>query len=601
MGEKIETGGKALWGEIGIHRSIASFWYNFVLLLLAAIPALLVISYIIPNFILPFPEALGFRALTVGYFGLFFSIMDFATGPAAERFISQYAEIKPHKALHYVQFFIWFQMFTGIIQVTAVSIYCFKYIIYTDLVYATWFFLFYSLTQFPGMLGSYNSTLRGFQRFDKANIVGIVQGVLFEVVTQIGFILLGRWWGANTPEIGELMGATIGFLIGKYIDDFFAMMLSAHFVANLLKPYGISLKMTIIPTFTLEEVKECLSFGIKLIGAQLISTFTEYLTLLMMIQWLPNYIMIMGLIEVARSIADIVNTRYNFSALVSEAYNNNKKKLTQYCITSYFKHWWYLALFLVLQISIIMPPVLTILGGNYASAAWIIPIYVAPRLLVTPPIIGAELLQACHRPEFRTIGIIVEKVVKMITVVLFLNPNGLVQYVGTQNIIILYALHDIPAYIAITIAEFWLLNKYVVPVRINWWQTFGAGTIASIPLIPITILLANLVVYINQTYSFVILIVFIVIILFVGLFIFPILVFFFYGIGGGWDDRSLLEFERAVPLCGPSKFIVNVYFKSTRKGHSISPLKNRFRTPSEEAYIEIAELMEELYLKTHKI
>src|SRR6056297_1847345 len=73
-----------LWDKIGIHRSLASFWFNFILLIIAAAPALLLNSWLLPNYILPFPEALGFRTLTIGYFGLFFSIMDFATGPAAE-------------------------------------------------------------------------------------------------------------------------------------------------------------------------------------------------------------------------------------------------------------------------------------------------------------------------------------------------------------------------------------------------------------------------------------------------------------------------------------------------------------------------------------
>jgi len=112
-----------LWHVAGnLSRPIASFWYQFILLLIVAVPAILMYSWILPNFILPFPAALGFKTLTVTYFGLFFSIMDVATGPACERFVAQYAEIDPRKSLKYAQFFIYFQMFTGLAQVTVVAV-----------------------------------------------------------------------------------------------------------------------------------------------------------------------------------------------------------------------------------------------------------------------------------------------------------------------------------------------------------------------------------------------------------------------------------------------------------------------------------------------
>ncbi|MHA1822000.1 MAG: hypothetical protein ACTSU2_03945 [Promethearchaeota archaeon] len=579
-----------LWDIIGVHRPIASFWYQFVLLLIVMVPAILMYSYIFPNFILPFPGALGYQALTIGYFALFFTIMDVATGPAAQRFIAQYAETDPRQALKYIQFFIYFQMFTGIIQVTVVTLYCLYYVIYSDLAYATWFFLIYSLTQFPGMLGAYNSTLAGYQRFDKANIVSIIQGVLFENITQIVFILMGRYVGLHNPAIGELVGATYGFLIGKYIDDFFAMGLSAYYVKKVIEPYGIKLIETLIPTFGWKEAKESLLYGIKLLGASLIATLSDYVTLIMMISWVPNYISIIGYVEVARTIANYVGTRYNFSVFIAQAYNNKKYKLTKYAITRYFIHWWYFAFFLTLEISMMFPPFLKILGGEWGRAAWIIPIYVFPRLLVIPPVMGAEILQACDHPMYRTYGIISEKITKMITVFLLLSPGGLVSIIGAQYYIILYILHDIPAYIVITFVEFYLIHKKIIPVKINLWQTFVAGTLASLPVIPLNKLLLSILDYIQSAYSVIYVILFVVLCLLILLILFPGVLFFFFGLSGGWDDIGLNEFKNAVELSGPSKFIVNAYFKATRLGHNLCPIKNKFSTPSAEAYEEIDQL-----------
>jgi O-antigen/teichoic acid export membrane protein len=586
------------WRSIGVHRSIASFWFNFVLLLLTAIPMLLLVGFVLPNYILPYPEALGYRTITIGYFALFFSLMDLSTGSACERYVAQYAEIDPTRAMHYLSFFMYFQMFTGVIQVTGIAIFSFTYLVNSPLSYAIWFFIIYSLVQWPGMLGAYKSALRAYQRFDKANIIDLIQGLIFETVTQIGFIILGRWWGSHNPAIGEVMGATIGFIIGKELDDVFALFLSAYFMQKVLKPYGVSIKETIIPSFTREEAKETLIYGLKLIGAPMISNFTEFLTLLMLIEWLPSYAMIMGYLEIAKMFADLVGGRYNFSAFTAQAYNNGKKKLTEYLVTQYFKHWWYFAFFLTLEISMLIPPVLLIIGGNYADAAWLIPIYVFPRLLVQPPVMGAEILQACDRPEHRTMGIVVEKVVKMISVFLFLSPWGLVAVLGSGSLIILYVLHDIPAYLAISLYEFGMVHLKCVKVKINIWQTFVAGSLASLPLIPINLVLIRILNEIAaQADSLLEPIIFIVGMIIVLFFVLPLIVFFFYGLTGGWDDIGLQEFERAIPLCGPSIFLVRIFYRATAMGHRWSPLKNKFPNPHHAAYQEIAELSELIRLK----
>jgi hypothetical protein len=590
-GEERVGAGTGHWQVIGIHRPLASFWFNFVIMLVAAIPGVIMMAYVMPNFILPYPSALGFKTLTITYFGLFFSIMDLATQPACERFVAQYAEISPRKALRYVQFFIYFQMFTGLVQVTGVAIFCLTYIVHTDLAYASWFFLLYSTTQFPGMLAAYNSTLRGFQRFDRSSVVELVQGAVFEVATQIIFILAGRWWGAANPAVGELMGATLGYIVGRYIDDFFAMGLSAYFLSKILRPFGISMKETLIPAFGAEEVRTSLAYGLKLLGSTLVSVATDYFTLIMMISWVPNYISILAYIEIAKMVADLVNTRYNFSALVSEAYNNGKKQLTEYAVTSYFKHWWYLAFFMALEIAILIPPVFEYLGGEWGKAAWLIPIYVFPRMGVTPPVIGAELLQACDRPEYRTFGIIVEKVVKMIAVFVLLSPYAVRALYPHWNIIILYVLHDLPAYLAITIAEFGLLHKHCVPVRINLWQTFVAGTVASLPMIPLNFLVLEVLHAVAAGGSTAAVIGVVVVVLILGLFFGPTILFFFYGLVGGWDDYGLHQFELAVGLSGPSRFVVSLFYRATRLGHRISPLANRFPIPHVGAEREIAELM----------
>ncbi|MFX0098137.1 MAG: hypothetical protein ACFFCS_01050 [Candidatus Hodarchaeota archaeon] len=592
-GKTLKDGKINYWHVIGIQRPIASFWYNYIFLLIAAIPALVFFSYLLPNFILPFPSAMGFNSLTVNYFGLFFSIMDMATAPAAERFISQYAEINPKRAIKYISFFIWFQMFTGLIQVTAVTFFALFYIVNTNLNYAMWFFLTYSLTQFPGMLGAFKSGLKGFQQFDKSNKVELVQGMIFESLTQFIFIFLGRWIGMTNPILGELYGATMGFIIGRYVDDFIAMAMAGKYLSRILKPYGIKLREAVVPTFGRDIAKECLVYGIKLVGSTVISAAAEYVTLVMMVAWLPQYVFIMGILELARGIAGLVSTKYNYAPLISESYNNGKKELAKYSITQFWNSWWFLGFFLALQITILVPPVFVKLGGNFAYTSVVLPIYVLPRLIITPTHMGTDVCQAVDKPEFRTWGIVTEKATKMVTVFLFLSPWGLRHVFGETSLIELYILHDIPAYMAIGILQFALVHKYCVKVKINIYQTFFAGTVASLPVVPLSFTLVNLFLWIwDNTTSIIYPLILVVSALFLLLFVFPVIIFFFYAFLGGLDSRSLEHYKNAVSLCGPSKPLVKFFIKGAELGFKVSPIKDKFRTPWEEADKEARELME---------
>jgi hypothetical protein len=63
------------------------------------------------------------------------------------------------------------------------------------------------------------------------------------------------------------------------------------------------------------------------------------------------------------------------------------------------------------------------------------------------------------------------------------------------------------------------------------------------------------------------------------------------GLFGGWDDRTLAEFEKAARMSGPSKFMVWPIFLTTRKFAKISPLHGKYSMPFEEALQEARELL----------
>lgn len=258
---------RKLWAEVGWHRPLGGTLYNYVLLLVLAIPALL--GAAIFEVILPYPEALGFATVTTAELGVIYMVTDLGMKNATERYVSQYSETQPRKAVSYLAIYIWFQMITGVMLVTGISIYAITVLPQTDLSYAIWFFFVYIMIQWPGTAGIFLAALGGFQQFDKQNVLIVIQNVAIQTVLQIVCIIVGQRIGAANPEVGELMGSVAGFILGSYLDDLITMLLGAYYFKRVLEPYSISLKESILISFDWPMVKELLIYGGKVMPSGL--------------------------------------------------------------------------------------------------------------------------------------------------------------------------------------------------------------------------------------------------------------------------------------------------------------------------------------------
>jgi len=129
-----------LWDEIGFHKPLGGFWYNMLFLMINMVTGVFLTSWMISYFY-PFPESLGFISTVDGMFGLLFFTFDIGTAAIMERFVPAARINNQLRMLQYIRYFIWYQMMTGLIQVTAVSIYCFNYASDSSLLYLTWIML----------------------------------------------------------------------------------------------------------------------------------------------------------------------------------------------------------------------------------------------------------------------------------------------------------------------------------------------------------------------------------------------------------------------------------------------------------------------------
>lgn len=562
-----------LWNSAGMHRPISSFWYNYIFILIAAIPGLLVVGWLIPSVLLPYPSALGIANVVTGYFQLLFTMFDLGTGIALQKFVSEHAAKEPKKALKYLSFFSWFQLITGLIQTSIIAIYVLSAVRVGDEAFLAWPFLIYSLTQYPGMLGVYKNALGAFQRHDKQIIVELFQNMLFQSITQIGFILIGRYLGNLNPIVGDVMGGAIGYIIGGYIDDFLGMVLGAKFFHDVLDPLGYSVIDSIRPSFNKQISKEIIIYGAKVVPAYGINALVNFLVLLMTINWMPNYTTIVAIVGLASGVAMVTSTAFTITPAISEAYNNGYFALTQYYIKSQWFHWSAIAMFLFVAINVAVPPAFRTLAGNYALAADIIPILLIVKYLVFPINFGSSVSQGINKPEYQTYALFFEQTVRALSYFVILHPDwGIVQAVGTEYMLYLYVFADFPAYMTKLITQ-WFFVKRTIDFSISppFWKTFIAPALTAIPLylilqIPMTAFRITLA---NSGGDLLIPIIILGVSLLLGLFLLPLYVVFpFYGIFGGWDEDALIAFENAATICGPSKFLVKIMAKTSRWGHN---------------------------------
>src|SRR6056297_2510036 len=131
----------AVWHEIGFVRPLGGMLYNIMLVLGGSIFGIGFSIWLLPNVIYPFPSAMGWESMTKSLFAFYFAVADVGLGTAIQRFIGEQNIKNPKKSIQYLQFFIYFQMFTGLIQITIMAFWVLYGANDSDLAYASWFFL----------------------------------------------------------------------------------------------------------------------------------------------------------------------------------------------------------------------------------------------------------------------------------------------------------------------------------------------------------------------------------------------------------------------------------------------------------------------------
>jgi len=139
------------------------------------------------------------------------SVLDLGTSIALVTFFAANRIEHPEKAIHYIQIFIYWQLITGLIQfssVTVLGLYVFPNSeAYAYLSYAV---IIHSMIRFPGFTGVMLLTLRALQRSDLEQISNILVNFVFKLCVNYLCVLIFRAIFANMVEYGEIFGAVMG-------------------------------------------------------------------------------------------------------------------------------------------------------------------------------------------------------------------------------------------------------------------------------------------------------------------------------------------------------------------------------------------------------
>ncbi len=454
------------------------------------------------------------------------------------------------------------------------------------------------------MLGTFQNALSGIQRYDKVIIISFLNSDAFALITQVVFILGGKYLGQMYPAIGPLMGISIGMVFGYYVNNFFVMFLSLYYLKKILKIWGFTLRELWAHDFDWKLGKQCIVFGFGVSWASLLGSGIGLLQLTMSLNMVPGYTTWQSLASLGSGIAGSINMgNIDLTAPLSESLNNKKKKLSQYYLAQAFKYWGFIFFAMGGIITVLIPIVQKILfiipsiANQYSNAlAFIIPGIVAMILNVPNGKLQQVIVTSYH--------VWIKSWLDFINMILGLCMWVLFIYVlhiwtwGIVGIIILFVYASVPGQIFSFIVYIIYIPRHIFKIKIGWWQTFGASILTYFCVVGIGYafvdwmflpMMAAWEVSLGQLIGAISACVVGLLVILLGfmLIVFPL----FYGLFGGWDDAGLEILRKSYLLSGPSKMFIKLIYWFSLKGSQISPLTNRFPIEYKEAMQEMRELV----------
>ncbi len=542
-----------LWQKIGFHKALGGWWYGLVFLMVNMFTGIFITASMIGYFY-PFPESGAYVASVNTLFALLFFSFNIGTAGVMGRFIPEARINDPLRMLYYIRYFIWYQMITGLVQMTAIAIYCIHFATTTDLAFLIWIMLYISTREYPGMLGVFNGLLSTFQYFGRSKVVDFTQGEIVERLTELLFVWLGKNIGEANPEIGALLGIALGQCIGKYVDDFIGMAVAARYFQDVARKEGFKVKDCFVPRVPWPVIKPVLIFSIKTsipgFTGNAVNLFVYNLYLVNVPQWIifGAYVGMAGGIT-----SDLGYANLGVGALYNESYMNKKKILAQTILMKTYRFsahvlGFYYSVFIV--VIVILPDAFVAFNliHYFPCLVFIVPVLIRTTVDIALGQSGS-ILYATDKPNI----ILLYAYVGQVTDILY--HLALVAWIRVQDMpggvfFLLIFAGSLKGWL-FAITQHVYIHYRLFKIRVAWWQTIVVPVLSCVILMGVSVP-SYLFIYIPITATagfFIGVIPFIIMMLLVDIFgYYPLSAYL-----GWWYDYALAEFLKVVTISGPSK------------------------------------------------
>lgn len=420
----------------------------------------------------PFPEADGLWRYTFDALFILWLTFDFGTQTAFVKYFAEHRVSHPEAALRDVQFYIWFQVFSRLVEMSLLLAFALGYLPgSTYAIYAPVVLVYTAICQ-PAFPAVAKFLCQAIQRFDYYNLLDFLEQRLLCFIVPMPLILLGRSWGRLHPEFGEAYGAAFGLGVGQLANGL--VMLGIGLFA--LRRLGLPVGPLFLAQFERDTAKRQLWFGLKLTLGQEPFRLTSFLESLILIRWLRDFPTWLGL-------RDLLHNRLTFLAFfawgyyqsavpaVSEAFGAGKVRLVQYYVLRYLQFGGLFATMICSLLCAIGPLYIHVaLGEQWGRAADYIFIAAGSTLLLPWAWLTDSLQQGAGRPGTTTVIMLLEQGARLLLLVL-LVPRF--QFLGIYLALICALLLKVTAA--------WTLNhRRIVPLTLPLWPALGAPALAGL-------------------------------------------------------------------------------------------------------------------------
>ncbi|MFH1131858.1 MAG: lipopolysaccharide biosynthesis protein [Pseudomonadota bacterium] len=548
------------WRSIGFTRPLAGFLTLVAILFLLFAPYYWLTNVLLPNEVQPFPQAKGiwdfvWEALQVAWF-----FFDAGTFVAFVKFFAEFRVKDPKEAIRSAQFFVWWQILTGLVQLSLACVAAVVVLPHTRYGYSSNFVILVALGQYPGFFGVITFFFQAYQRFDYNIGLDLLSDWVLRFVLQVPFVLLFRAWGRANPEYGEALGAALGIGVGFYVSSVVSFLLGVALYRRL----GLRLLPLFLAHFDLSTTKRMLWYGLRVVLGKVFFRAAKTIEKVVISLLLINYTEWLGLeSQIHYNLMFLFPIAYRFfetaMASLSESYGNGKKILTQYYLVRFVQVGSiYTAIGVSLMLALgslfvqhAMDPqwaraadylALAAVAGGFSAVAWL-----------------SDMLQkAAGRPGLFAVILGLEQGLR-IGLFWLLIPRW--QFYGFYMALLVG--------IIIKVVLAWTVNhRLIVRLRIFPWQMFIAPALAGFANYAILKMGAA---FLGLSGRIEVMIVF-----FLAALLSFLICFFCCGLFGGFDTKLTEELEQASKMTGPIRPLTSLLFLAAKAGWTLSPIHNRF-------------------------